>query len=51
MSLESPNYYSDRVLYQELLGKPNEKLTEQEKEFIKDMYHMEEYAIGLDGDH
>lgn len=54
MSLESPNYYNsdDRALYDKLFyhnndGKP---LTEQEEEFCKSMYHMEEVACGLDGD-
>ena len=54
MSLESPNYNNseDRALYDKLFyhnndGKP---LTEQEEEFCKSMYHMEEVACGLDGD-
>lgn len=52
MSLESPRYdYQDRALYDELLCKDSKELTKEEKEFIKTMYHLEEYACGLDGDY
>ena len=36
----------DRLFYQNI----GRELTEQENEFVKAMYHMEEVACGLDGD-
>lgn len=55
MSLEHPSYCNpaDRALYEKLFYSRDtdyNKLTEQEKEFCKSMYHMEEFAHGLDGD-
>ena len=52
MSLENPQWVFDDIqLYNKLFyQKSYEELTEQEKEFCKTMYHMEEYACGLDGD-
>lgn len=52
MSLEHPNWNTDWQLYEYLFykNKGGEPLTEQEEEFVKAMYHFEEYASGLDGD-
>ena len=53
MSLEMPNYYSsaDRRLWEELEKASDEReLTPTEHRFCVSMYHMEEYASGLDGD-
>ena len=54
MSLEHPNYYNraDRELYDKLFYKDNggKPLREQEERFCITMYHMEEFACGLDGD-
>lgn len=52
MSIESPNYYNsyDRALFNELEKLPYEALTEEKRKFFHTMYHMEEYACGLDGD-
>lgn len=52
MSIESPNYYNckDRALFHELEKLPYELLTEEQRRFFHRMYHMEEYASGLDGD-
>ena len=52
MSTESPNYYNshDRELFYELEKMPYETLTEEQRKFFNTMYHMEEYACGLDGD-
>ena len=53
MSLEHPNWNSsdDRRLYEELFYKKSKKeLTQKEEDFITRMYHMEEFACGLDGD-
>lgn len=52
MSLERPDFnsYADKVLYDNLLCKNSEELNEVEKDFIKTMYHFEEFACGLDGD-
>jgi hypothetical protein len=52
MSIESPNYYNfhDRALFHELEKIPYELLTEEQRRFFHRMYHMEEYASGLDGD-
>jgi hypothetical protein len=52
MSLKNPSWtWSDIQLYNKLfyydIGR---ELTEEEKEFCKTMYHMEEVACGLDGD-
>ena len=53
MSLDKPNWNNtqDRALYNELFygNKNYEELTEEEEEFCKTMYHMEEFACGLDG--
>lgn len=35
--------------YEKLNKKPFEEMTEEEKEFYKFMYHVEEYKSGLDG--
>ena len=52
MSIKSPNYYDckDRALFHELEKLPYEVLTEEQRNFFQTMYHMEEYASGLDGD-
>lgn len=54
MSLVHPNYCNreDRELYHQLFyfNKNGEELTEEEWNFCKAMYHMEEVAAGLDGD-
>lgn len=54
MSLKNPNWFDrqDRELYEQLFYmRSNEyKMNEEEWEFCKTMYHMEEYACGLDGD-
>lgn len=53
MSLEKPNWgdIGDRELYKKLYyGKMDRELTEQEEQFCRDMYIMEEFAVGLDGD-
>ena len=55
MILEHPSYCNpaDRALYAKLFYSSDtdyNKLTEKEKEFCKSMYHMEEFAHGLDGD-
>lgn len=54
MSLERPDYRSskDRALYDFLFyqNKGGQPLTEQERRFVNDMYHMEEFDCGLDGD-
>ena len=48
MSTEKPEL--NTKLYNELFYRtPWNNLTEEEKEFCKDMYIMEEYAVGLDG--
>lgn len=50
MSLEKPNWnnYQDQLLYDELFyHRGDRELTEQEEEFVKTMYHFEEYACGL----
>ena len=52
MSLEKPNWNDrqDRLLYDKLFYQPiDRELTEQEEKFCKTMYHMEEFACGLDG--
>lgn len=53
MSLAHPNYYdsADRELYHQLFyfNQNGEELTEEEWNFCKAMYHMEEAAAGLDG--
>ena len=50
MSLEHPNWNTDYQLYDYLFyrNKDGQPLTEQEEEFVKTMYHFEEYASGLD---
>lgn len=52
MSIESPNYYDfhDRALFNELEKLPYEALTKEQRKFFHTMYHMEEYACGLDRD-
>lgn len=52
MSIESPNYYDskDRALFRKLETLPYALLTEEQRTFFHRMYHMEEYASGLDGD-
>lgn len=55
MSLERPNWYDmkDRELYYDYFynsDKPLSKYPKKEQDFIKTMYHMEEFACGLDGD-
>lgn len=54
MSLAHPNYYdsADRELYHQLFyfNQNDEELTKEEWDFCKTMYHMEEFACGLDGD-
>lgn len=35
--------------YEELQKKSFEEMTEEEKEFFKYMYHVEEFRAGLDG--
>jgi hypothetical protein len=52
MSLKNPSWtWADIQLYNKLfyydIGR---ELTEEEKEFCKTMYHMEECACGLDGE-
>lgn len=52
MSIEKPNWgdRADRELYFKLFySKQDKPLTDVEKEFCKTMYHLEEYACGLDG--
>lgn len=47
------NWYdrTHRDLYDKLFyHKMDRPLTEAENEFVKQMYHMEEFACGLDGD-
>lgn len=39
-----------RELYEKLERKPDNELTEEERRFCITMYHMEEFACGLDGD-
>ena len=40
-----------RELYDKLFySKLERELTKEEEEFVKQMYHQEEYACGLDGD-
>lgn len=54
MSLKNPNWYNrqDRELYDQLftIGSNGHDMSEEEWEFCKRMYHMEEYVNGLDGD-
>ena len=51
MSLDKPDWHDvkDRELYEQLFYHQTELLTEQEEEFCKTMYHLEEFACGLDG--
>ena len=46
-----PNRYNrqHRDLYDKLERKSDSELTEEERRFCITMYHMEEYACGLDG--
>lgn len=54
MSLDNPNYNNtqDRILFDKLFYHNNNgiPLTPTQERFCKTMYHMEEYASGLDGD-
>ena len=52
MSLEKPQWNREDVkLYQKLYYCTDYKLlNEKEKKFCKEMYIMEQYACGLDGD-
>jgi hypothetical protein len=54
MSLKNPDWFNrqDRELYEQLFYMRNDghKMNEEEWEFCKTMYHMEEFACGLDGD-
>jgi hypothetical protein len=53
MSLKNPDWNNrqDRLLYKKLFYHPmNRELTEQEEYFCRIMYHLEEFACGLDGD-
>lgn len=52
MSLEKPSWISSDIdLYRKLFyGDIGRQLTDKEKDFVKDMYIMEQYAKGLDGD-
>lgn len=43
------NNPAHRELYDKLFYHGDRKLTEEENDFCKQMYHMEEYACGLDG--
>ena len=53
MSLKNPNWNDrkDRATYDELFyGKTEyEDLTDEQQDFCKKMYHLEEFASGLDG--
>ena len=52
MSLKKINYnnLADKELYNKLFYKEKyDDLSDDEKDFVKTMYHMEEYACGLDG--
>lgn len=52
MSLYYPDWNNteDRQRYDEIISKKNKNLTAKEREFQITMYHMEEFACGLDGD-
>ena len=52
MSLHRPNWDDmyDRDLYDKLWQKGPKNWSDEEREFVITMYHMEEYACGLDGD-
>jgi hypothetical protein len=54
MSLKNPNWFDrqDRESYEQLfyMRSNGNDMSEDEWEFCKTMYHMEEYACGLDGD-
>lgn len=55
MCLKSPNWNdrNDRELYYKMFyskdAKPLKEYSEDEQNFIKAMYHAEEFACGLDG--
>lgn len=52
MTLKTPDWSNrtDRQLYDELFYKKNhDELTEEEQSFVTTMYHLEEFACGLDG--
>lgn len=52
MSLTQPKWNTeDRQLYEKLFyQKMDRELTEKEEDFVRAMYHLEEFACGLDGD-
>ena len=52
MSLKNPDWNDkfDKKRYNELLNKKYEYLTDKQKEFVRDMRIMEEFASGLDGE-
>jgi hypothetical protein len=54
MSLKNPNWFDrqDRQLYEQLMYASGygRNMSEEESDFCKVMYHMEEFACGLDGD-
>ena len=52
MSLKNPNWNDnfDKKRYNELLNKKPEHLTDNQKEFLRDMRIAEEFICGLDGD-
>ena len=39
-----------REKYKALMNRNPKTLNEKEKEFVVDMYHLEEFACGMDGD-
>ena len=49
MSLKYPDWFNpqDREIYKELWKQGSETWTDQEKEFMSDMYHLEEYNAGM----
>lgn len=53
MSLKNPSWtQKDILLYNQLFYKGEwETLTDEEKNFCKTMYHLEEYVCGLDDDY
>lgn len=54
MSLKNPSWFDrdDRELYEQLFYMKGNgyNMTEEESSFCSTMYHMEEFACGLDGD-
>ena len=49
MSLKYPDWFNpnDRKLYEDLWRVGSENWSEQEKEFMSDMYHYEEAEAGM----